>query len=174
MTTVKNDFLVMGNPDAPVKIEVFLNLSCPYCATFYELVDTVLPTYIEKNQVAFIVKHYDKPREMLLAGTLVNSNLDYSNPEKTLEVIKQLFKGQEVWDKYSSHGIKQYIEEKFDLKEEESNIERSLQITAEAIERNVKMVPTVFVNNLEFQFPREIFAEEFKEVIEQQLEKSHK
>ena len=171
MTTIKNDFLVLGDHSAPVKIEVFLNLACPYCATFYEFVDTVLPTYLEQKQVALIVKHYDKPREMLLPGTLINLNLDYSTPEKTLEVIKQLFKEQEVWDKSSSHGIKQYIEEKFGLKEEESNIERSLKITAEAIERNVKMVPTVFVNDLEFQFPREIFAAELKEVIEKQIVK---
>lgn len=171
MNTGKNDFLVLGNHNAPVKVEVFLNLACPYCATFYELVDTVLPEYIDQDQVALIVKHYDKPREMLLPGTLINLNLDYSSPEKTLEIIKQLFKEQKVWDKYSSHGIKQYIEEKFGLREEESNIERSLHVTAEAIERNVKMVPTVFVNDLEFQFPREIFAEELKEVIEKQVVK---
>ena len=171
MTTLKNDFLVLGNRNAPVKIEVFLNLACPYCATFYELVDTVLPEYLEQDKVALIVKHYDKPREMLLPGTLINLNLDYSSPEKTLDVIKQLFKEQETWDKYSSHGIKQYIEEKFGLKEEESNIERSLQLTAEAIERNVKMVPTVFINDLEYQFPREISADELKEVIENQLTK---
>ena len=140
-------------------------------ATFYELVDTILPPYIENKQVVVVVKHYDKPREMLLPGTLINLNLDYSSPEKTLDVIKQLFKEQETWDKYSSHGIKQYIEEKFGLKEEESNIERSLQLTAEAIERNVKMVPTVFINDLEYQFPREIFADELKEVIENQLTK---
>lgn len=170
MTVVKNDFLVLGDANAPVKIEVFLNLACPFCATFYGLVDTVLPHYFEGKKVALIVKHYDKPREMLLPGALVNANLDYTTPEKTLEIIRELFREQAVWDKYSSHGIKHYLEETFGLKEEPENIERSLKIIEEAIERNVKMVPTVFINELEFQYPREIFSEELVEVIEQQLQ----
>lgn len=171
MTKIKNDYLVIGDLSAPVKIEVFLNYACPYCATFYELVDNTLPNYFAEKKVALIVKHYDKPREMLLPGTLINANLDYSNPEKTLEIISEIFKNQATWDKYSSFEIKKYIEEKYDLKEEPSNIDRSLLITAEAIERNVKMVPTVFINELEFQYPREIFADELIEVIEKELDK---
>ena len=171
MLKVKNDYLVLGSADAPVQLEVFLNYACPYCATFYQLVDTVLQKYIKTNQVAVIVKHYDKPREMLLPGTLINANLDYGNPQRTLEIISELFKNQATWDKYSNHEIKQYIEKNYGLKEEFSNIDRSLLIIAEAIERNVTMVPTVFVNDLEFQYPREIFAEELVEVIENEIEK---
>ncbi|MBM7666909.1 protein-disulfide isomerase [Solibacillus kalamii] len=171
MTEIKNNYLVIGDVNAPVKIEVFLNYACPYCATFFDLVDNTLPKYFAEKKVALVVKHYDKPREMLLPGTLINANLDYSNPERTLEIISELFKDQAKWDKYSSFEIKKYIEEKYNLKEEFSNIDRSLLITAEAIERNVKMVPTVFINELEFQYPREIFAEELVEVIEKELEK---
>ena len=169
MTGIKNDYLVIGDVNAPVKMEVFLNYACPYCATFYELVDHTLPKYFTEGKVALVVKHYDKPREMLLPGTLINANLDYTNPERTLEIISELFKNQATWDKYSSFEIKKYIEEKYDLKEEPANIDRSLLITAEAIERNVKMVPTVFINEHEFQYPREIFAEELVEVIEKEL-----
>lgn len=172
MTKIKNDYLVLGDVDAPVKIEVFLNYACPYCATFYDLVDNTLPKYFTEKKVALVVKHYDKPREMLLPGTLINANLDYSNPERTLEIISELFKNRATWDKYSSFEIKKYIEEKYNLKEEFSNIDRSLLITAEAIERNVKMVPTVFINELEFQYPREIFAEELVEIIDKELEKA--
>jgi protein-disulfide isomerase len=172
MSEIKNDFLVLGDVKAPIKIEVFLNYACPYCATFYELVDTVLAKYIDSKKVAVVVKHYDKPREMLLPGTLINANLDYNNPQRTLEIISELFKNQATWDKYSNHEIKEYIEATYGLKEEFSNIDRSLSITAEAIERNVEMVPTVFINDLEFQYPREIFADEIIEVIEKQLEKA--
>ena len=169
---MKNDYLVLGDLQAPVKLEVFLNYACPYCATFYELVDTVLPPYIENKQVAVIVKHYDKPREMLLPGTLINANLDYTNPQKTLEIISELFKEQATWDKWSNIEIKAHLTKKYELKEEFDNIDRSLAITQEAIERGVKMVPTVFINDLEFQFPREIFADELVEVVENQIEKA--
>lgn len=169
---MKNDYLVLGDQEAPVKLEVFLNYACPYCATFYHLVDTVLQPYIENKQVAVIVKHYDKPREMLLPGTLINANLDYTNPTRTLEIISELFKDQATWDKWSNIEIKQYLTTKYGLKEEFDNIDRSLSITQEAIERGVKMVPTVFVNDLEFQYPREIFAQELVQVVEQQIEKA--
>jgi len=171
LVTLKNTHLTLGNAEAPIKVEVFLNLACPYCASFFELVDGALLQYINENKVELIVKHYDKPREMLLPGTLINLNLDYSNPAKTLDNINSLFKEQETWDKLSSHGIKEYIENNYGLKEEEPNIDISLQVTAEAIKRGVKMVPTVFINDLEFQYPREIFSEELVQVLEQQLSK---
>ncbi|WP_277584647.1 thioredoxin domain-containing protein [Psychrobacillus antarcticus] len=169
MVTIKNSHLTLGNAEARIKMEVFLNLACPYCASFYELVDGALQPYINENKVELIVKHYDKPREMLLPGALINLNLDYNNPAKTLDNIKSLFKEQETWDKLSSHGIKKYIEHSYGLKEEEQNIEISLQVISEAIERGVKMVPTVFINDLEFQYPREIFLEELIQVLDQQL-----
>lgn len=169
MSTIRNDQLALGLEEAKVKVEVFLNLACPYCASFYELVDEVLNDYIHQGQVRFIIKHYDKPREMLLPGTLINLNLDYSNPTKTLEIIKSLLKEQDTWDKYSNHEIKKMLLDKYGLQEEEQNIEISLRVTAEAIERGVKMVPTVFINEAEFQYPQEIGAEQLKEEIEKRL-----
>ena len=171
LVTLKNTHLRLGQAEAPIKVEVFLNLACPYCASFYELVDGVLLQYINQNKVELIVKHYDKPREMLLPGGLINLNLDYNDPVKTLANINSLFKEQETWDKLSNHGIKEYIEKNYGLKEEEQNIEISLQVIAEAIERGVKMVPTVFINDIEFQYPREIFTEELTQVLDQQLSK---
>lgn len=171
MSEIKNDYLIIGDRNAPIKIEVFLNYACPYCASFYELVDTVLVKYFEEKKVALFIKHYDKPREMLLPGTLINANLDYSDTEKTLSIIKDVFKNLNSWEKLSNIEIKKHLIEKFGLKEEFSNIDRSLAITAEAIERNVKMVPTVFINNQEFQYPREIFADELEEVIQSEITK---
>lgn len=54
------------------------------------------------------------------------------------------------------------LTEQYGLKEEPDNIETSLKITAEAIKRNVKMVPTVFINDKEFQFPVELDAAQLK------------
>ncbi len=169
MSTNRNGHLTLGSEDAKVKVEVFLNLACPYCATFYELVDEVLIDYINQDQVQFIVKHYDKPREMLLPGTLINLNLDYSNPSKTLQTINSIFREQGAWDTYSNHQIKEMLQNDYALHEEDQNIEISLSVTAEAIERGVKMVPTVFINELEFQYPQEISAEHLKEEIEKRL-----
>ncbi|GGA26150.1 thioredoxin domain-containing protein [Paenibacillus physcomitrellae] len=72
-TVIENAFLSCGREDAPVKVEVFLNLACPYCATFFQAADDVLPPYLASGQVQYVIKHYDKPREMLLYGTLANA-----------------------------------------------------------------------------------------------------
>lgn len=45
----------------------------------------------------------------------------------------------------------------------------SLAITSEAIALSVKMVPTVFVGNQEFQYPREIDETGLEQVILNQL-----
>ncbi|WP_274365619.1 thioredoxin domain-containing protein [Paenibacillus thermotolerans] len=166
---IENAFLSYGKEDAPVKVEVFLNLACPYCATFFQAADDTLTPYIENGQVQYVVKHYDKPREMLLYGTLANAFLDYKDPQRVYDLMKDLFAKQSRWSESDSHSIKKMLTEEYGLQEQPDNIDLSLQITAEAIKRHVKMVPTVFINGKEFQYPVEIDASGLKEEVEQAL-----
>ena len=157
---VENAFLSYGDLDAPVKVEVFLNLACPYCATIFEAADQSLTPYINNGQVQYVIKHYDKPREMLLYGTLVNLFLDYNDPQRIYEIMKDLFAKQNQWSELDSDSIKKMLTEQYGLKEEPDTIDLSLKIIAEAIKRQVKMVPTVFINDNEFQYPIEIDAQQ--------------
>ncbi|WP_339226040.1 thioredoxin domain-containing protein [Oceanobacillus sp. FSL K6-2867] len=166
---VENAFLSYGNLEAPVKVEVFLNLACPYCATFFEAADQSLAPYIENGQVQYVIKHYDKPREMLLYGTLVNLFFDYNDPQRIYEIMKELFENQSQWSESDSDSIKKMLTEQYGLKEEPNTIDLSLKITAEAIKRQVKMVPTVFINDKEFQYPVEIDAQQLKDEVEKAL-----
>ncbi|WP_445491715.1 thioredoxin domain-containing protein [Niallia sp. 03133] len=166
---IEKSLLSFGQKDAPVKVEVFLNLACPYCASFYGIAEDVLKDSLDNGQIEFIVKHYDKPREMLLNGTLINLFLDYENPSRVKEILKELFGSQGEWDHLNNQEIKNLLEEKYQLKEEPQNTEISLNVTAEAIRRNVKMVPAVFINNKEYQYPTEITAVELKTEIEAAL-----
>lgn len=169
MTKVENAFLSYGNADAPVKVEVFLNLACPYCATFFEAADQSLTPYIKNGQVQYVIKHYDKPREMLLYGTLVNLFLDYNDPQGIYEIMKELFSKQSQWSELDSDSIKKMLTEEYELKEEPDTIELSLKITAEAIKRQVKMVPTVFINEKEYQYPVEIDAGQLRDEVDKAL-----
>lgn len=166
---IENAFLSYGKEDAPVKVEVFLNLACPYCATFFQAADETLTPYIENGQVQYVVKHYDKPREMLLYGTLANAFLDYSDPQRVYELMKELFAKQSQWSESDSHSIKKLLTEEYGLQEQPDNIDLSLKIIAEAIKRQVKMVPTVFINGKEFQFPVELDASGLKREVEEAL-----
>ncbi|WP_462410767.1 thioredoxin domain-containing protein [Neobacillus sp. Marseille-QA0830] len=167
---IENAQLCFGKKDAPVKVEVFLNLACPYCATFFGMAEEVLPKYIDNGQVEYIIKHYDKPREMLLIGTLINTHLDYEYPVQVRQIMAELFASQAEWDQTTNQDIKRMLGEKYQLKEEPNNINISLDVTAEAIRRGVKMVPTVFINNKEFQFPVELTADELQTEIDAALE----
>jgi len=167
---IENAQLSFGRKDAPVKVEVFLNLACPYCASFFGMAEEVLPRYIDNGNVEYIIKHYDKPREMLLIGTLINTHLDYENPARVREIMAELFAEQGQWDQTTNQDIKRMLEEKYQLKEEPNNIDISLNVTAESIRRGVKMVPTVFINNKEFQFPIELTADKLITEIQASLE----
>lgn len=164
--TIENAYLSYGSPEAPVKVEVFLNLACPYCATFFENADQTLKSYIQQGKVQYIIKHFDKPREMLLYGTLANCFFDYKNPQKIYEIMKDLFAKQADWHEKDSDTIKKMLIEQYGLKEEPETIDIGLQIIAEAVKRNVKMVPAVFINDKEFQYPVEIDGKQLKNEIE--------
>ncbi len=83
--------------------------------------------------------------------------------------MKELFAKQNRWSESDSHSIKKLLAEEYGLQEQPDNIELSLQITAEAMKRKVKMVPTVFINNKEFQFPAELDADQLKQEVKQAL-----
>lgn len=167
--TVKNAYLSYGSKNAPVKVEVFLNLACPYCATFYAIAEEVLTPYINEDKVEFVIKHFDKPREMLLNGALINAFLHYSEKDRTREIIKELFATQQEWDHLTNQDIKRMLQEKYGLIERSENTSISLNILGETIERNITMVPTIFINDKEFQYPRELDAEELRYKIETEL-----
>lgn len=167
---IKNNELSYGHKEAPVKVEVFLNLTCPYCASFYTMAEETLKDYLDNGQVTYIVKHYDKPREMLLNGTLVNLFLDYEDPSRVREIMKELFETQEQWDQLNNQEIKKLLTDKYQLKEEPKNTEISLKVTAEAIQRQVKMVPAVFINNKEYQYPTEITADQLRGEIDSAID----
>ncbi len=167
--TVKNAYLSYGSKNAPVKVEVFLNLACPYCATFYAIAEEVLTPYINEDKVEFVIKHFDKPREMLLNGALINAFLHYSEKDRTREIIKELFATQQEWDHLTNQDIKRMLQEKYGLIERSENTSISLNILGETIERNITMVPTIYINDKEFQYPRELDAEELRYEIETEL-----
>lgn len=167
--TVKNAYLSYGSKNAPVKVEVFLNLTCPYCATFYAIAEEVLTPYINEDKVEFVIKHFDKPREMLLNGALINAFLHYSEKDRTREIIKELFATQQEWDHLTNQDIKRMLQEKYGLIERSENTSISLNILGETIERNITMVPTIYINDKEFQYPRELDAEELRYEIETEL-----
>jgi protein-disulfide isomerase len=50
--------MVMGNPNAPVKLVEYLSLTCPHCREFAETGYTPLQNYVKKGSVSLEVRNY--------------------------------------------------------------------------------------------------------------------
>lgn len=149
--TIKNNHLRKGNDNAPLKLEVFANVSCPGSAYLYNVAKDVFQEYIDNGQLQLVIKLWDKPREELLPGTLIHLSLDNSKPEEAIQTVESLLATQEEWHEFSDKELKQLLIDKYNGQVEErlENVDVSLAITHEAIERGVKYVPTIFLNGEE-------------------------
>lgn len=171
MGTIKNDFLKIGSDNAPLKLEAYINLSCPGSALFHQAANEVLTSYIENEQVQLILKLYDKPREELLHGTLIHLCLHYDQPERTIAIINDLFETQSQWLPLNDFEIKKLLVSNYQLQEEEieENTAISLAFTTEAVERNVKIVPSFFINGKQKHFEFKDIPTELRRFVEEEI-----
>lgn len=171
---IKNSHLKKGNDAAPIKMEVFANVACPGTAYLYNTAKDVFQEYIDNGQLQLIIKLWDKPREELLHGTLIHLSLDNSKPEEAIRTVESLLATQEEWRELSDKELKQLLIDKYNCQEEErlENVDISLNITKEAIERGVKYVPTIFINGEEQPLNHYKFtADDIRSYIENALAK---
>lgn len=173
MSNIKNDYLTIGSDDAPLKLEAFMNLACHGSRDFYNYAKEIYAENIEKGQLQVILKLYDKPREELLPGTLIHLFLDFSDSERTIEIITDLYATQDEWIKFPSNELKAMLVKKYHLPEEEveENTEISLSFTREAMDREVKMVPTIFINGERKSLTFPLQKEEVSKILEEEIVK---
>ena len=52
---LSDDFVTLGNKEAPVKIKIFSSLTCPHCANFHKnVVPKIKKKYVDFNKVQVI------------------------------------------------------------------------------------------------------------------------
>ena len=166
------NYLTIGSESAPIKVESFINLACPYCKNFFFAADTVLKPFIDQGKVQHTIKHFDKTKQGLLKGTIANIYLNYQRPEETLDIIRELYQTQAQW-KVSFSTIEAKMEEEYNLTPHKEADDRSLAIHEEAFERGIKGIPTVFINGNSFEFkPLEDKQETIETKLTEQLNSS--
>ena len=172
--TIKNDHLKIGSDDAPLKLEAFMNVACKGSASIYRLAKQVLPEYISSGKLQVIIKLYDKPREELILGPVVHWSLDHTNPMQAIHVVMDLLEQHPTWMELSNIEMKQKIVKEYGLSPEErlENVDVSLAVTKEAIEREITIVPTLFFNGEKLLgFTYELEPEDLRSAVELALEK---
>lgn len=91
---------VMGNPDAPVRIEEFASLSCSHCADFYKNTFPKLKEkYIDTGKVFFIYTDFPLNPSALDAAMAARC----LPPAHYFNFIKMLFESQSQWAFSENH-----------------------------------------------------------------------
>ncbi len=90
----KDDLIVLGKHNAPVKIKIFSSLTCPHCATFHkEIVSEIKKKYVESGQVQLIFIDFPLDQAAFNASKLLHC-LDR---DKQLKFLDTIYENQEEW-----------------------------------------------------------------------------
>ncbi len=49
---------IKGNPDAPIKIVEYSDYECPFCKRHHDTMNTIMNTYGESDEVAWVFRHF--------------------------------------------------------------------------------------------------------------------
>ena len=86
-TKIQNDFVVLGNNDAPIKIKIFSSLTCPHCANFHiEVVSKIKKNYVDSGKVQLIFIDFPLDQAAFNASKLLHC-LDRGKQIKFLDTI---------------------------------------------------------------------------------------
>tara|TARA_Y100000590_G_scaffold450972_1_gene591552 strand:+ start:554 stop:1162 length:609 start_codon:yes stop_codon:yes gene_type:complete len=94
VSDIKNDLIVLGSNDAPVKIKIFSSLTCPHCANFHiHVVSEIKKNYIDIGKVQLIFIDFPLDQAAFNASKLVHC-LDQ---KKQMEFLDIVYENQENW-----------------------------------------------------------------------------
>src|SRR5690625_223534 len=160
--------LVLGSEEADATIESYINIGCPFCSTYIRVIDGIFSPYIESGKVKHIIKHVDRTNGALLKGTVAGTYLNYDEPEKAYENMKELLESRHEWTGSFEETLMKL--EAMNLDEQVGHAGRTREILAEAAERGVRVVPTVFIDEEKFDVPVKGEEAEIKEAFKTKLE----
>ncbi|GCF94479.1 thioredoxin [Enterococcus florum] len=145
-TDLVNDLngIKIGSEQAPKKIIEFVNLRCPFCKQWFEESYEVLSEAVATKKVQRIIKLLDKDKASLQRGNIMHEYIS-SDPEKTLDQLRQAFDTQEIWGSMTLEQVAQYAEEQLHLKQQPTQAIQN-EIRNEAALANVRFVPSVFID----------------------------
>jgi len=93
-TKNENNFVMLGNSDAPVKIKIFSSLTCPHCANFHiEVVPKIVKNYVDSGSVQLIFIDFPLDQAAFNASKLLNC----IDQKKQIEFLDIIYEDQEKW-----------------------------------------------------------------------------
>jgi len=159
-STLKNNLIVLGQNDAPVKIKIFSSLTCPHCADFHiKVVPKIVKDYVQVGKVQLIFLDFPLDIAALNASKLLHC----LNREKQLKFMDTIYENQESWTSGSNlndinDNLKELVKElgitskKFEKCLNNENIENAiLNSRIEGQKKySINSTPTIIINEKKF------------------------
>lgn len=164
-------YLSIGEVDAPVVVESYINIGCPDTVNYFEAAYTTLDDFIDEGKVKHVLKHIDRTNGLLLKGSVVNAHLDYEQQDKTYKILRELFATQSVWST-SYEMMLDKLNRQLYLKEEQGSGKRSKLVIEEAEARGIKEIPTVFINGDQLSFEFDDSIENISALLRQEIKQA--
>jgi len=90
----EDNFIVLGNDSAPVKIKIFSSLTCPHCASFHiEVVPEIVKNYVSSGSVQLIFIDFPLDQAAFNASKLLNC----VDQKKQIEFLDIIYEDQAKW-----------------------------------------------------------------------------
>ena len=160
-STIKNNLIVLGKNDAPVKIKIFSSLTCPHCANFHmKVIPEIEKNYVKFGKVQLIFLDFPLDIASLNASKLLHC-LD---KEKQLKFLDTVYENQTKWTSGSelseiNNNLKEMVK---DLGISPTEFEKCLN--NETVENNILNIriegqrkysinstPTIIINEKKFE-----------------------
>jgi len=159
-----SDPLHFGNPDAQMKIEVFIDLQCPACADYNERLRAVEEKYPKKVQIIF--RHY--PLAMHDKAMIAAKAVEAANEQgKGLQMTDLMFANQKLWSDdpkvkmFAGYARRLGLDlDRFSRDfDSEAILNRVQQDIARARSLKLNSTPTVFIDGKELTYPEALEIE---------------
>ena len=159
-----SDPLHFGNPDAQMKIEVFIDLQCPACADYNERLRAVEEKYPKKVQIIF--RHF--PLTMHDKAMIAARAVEAANEQgKGLQMTDLMFANQKLWSDdpkvkmFAGYARRLGLDlDRFSRNfDSEAILNRVQQDIARARSLKLNSTPTVFIDGKELTYPEAIEIE---------------
>tara|TARA_Y100000590_G_scaffold400675_1_gene484940 strand:+ start:7693 stop:8316 length:624 start_codon:yes stop_codon:yes gene_type:complete len=90
----KNNFVSIGNSDAPIKIKIFSSLTCPHCANFHnEVLPKIKKLYVDKGKVQVFFVDFPLDQFAFNASKLLHC----TDKKKQIIFLDTIYEKQNEW-----------------------------------------------------------------------------
>ena len=147
----------IGQHNAPNTLVEFVNLRCPYCKQWWDDKKDLISEQVKSGNLHYVIKLFNKENPVLVTGNIMHQYVP--NNETAVEVISKMYDTQNDWGYLTTEAdVISFAENTLGLTKQDNN-DMLNQIITEATEANVKFVPTLVVDNVDFD--QKISNEEF-------------